>query len=127
MTLRTPTGRLIKELPMSVMRLPIVRQRIAFSGGGYFRVLPWWLVKRGFAQHESAGRSAVLYLHPWDFAPDGPALPMRRSQRFKCYHNRDQTELRLRELLGQYRFDSCAAVMGMEQRDVDVTPLATAA
>lgn len=110
----TPTGRTIDVLPMSVMRLPISGKRIAFSGGGYFRVLPWWLVKRGFAQHDAAGRSSVLYLHPWDFAPNGPALPMRRFQKFKCYHNRDQTEQRLRALMQRYRFGTCAEVMGLE-------------
>lgn len=118
----TPTGRTIDELPMSVMRLPVLGKRVAFSGGGYFRVLPWWLVKRGFAQHDSAGRSAVLYLHPWDFAPDGPTLPMRRFQRFKCYHNRDQTERRLRELLGRYQFGTCAQVLDVDTRGVQ--PLA---
>ena len=113
-TMLTPSGRTIDELPMSVMRLPGLQKRIAFSGGGYFRVLPWWLVQRGFAQHESAGRPAVLYLHPWDFDALGPSLPMRRFQRFKCYHQREQTELRLRALLNRYRFGTCAQVLGME-------------
>lgn len=106
-----PSGRTIDELPMSVMRLPGTRKRIAFSGGGYFRVLPWWLVQRGFAQHEAEGRPAVLYLHPWDFAPGGPSLPMRRFQKFKCYHNRAQTEQRLRSLMQRYRFGTCAEVL----------------
>lgn len=130
----TPTGRSIDVLPMSVMRLPMlgrlsgVGKRIAFSGGGYFRVLPWWLVKHGFAQHDSAGRSAVLYLHPWDFAPDGPTLPMRRFQQFKCYRNRDQTEQRLRALMQRYRFGTCAQVMEiLEDCGHDRKDLATAA
>jgi len=113
--LTTPTGRAIEQLPMSVMRLPGLGKRIAFSGGGYFRVLPWWLVQRGFARHEAAGRSAVLYLHPWDFAPDGPSLPMRRFQKFKCYRNREQTEPRLRALMRRYRFVTCAQVLGIEE------------
>lgn len=117
----TPKGRAIEVLPMSVMRLPILGRlpgagkRVAFSGGGYFRVLPWWLVRRGFAEHDQARRSAVLYLHPWDFAPGGPSLPMRRFQKFKCYHNRGQTERRLRALLGRYRFGTCAEVMGIKE------------
>jgi polysaccharide deacetylase family protein (PEP-CTERM system associated) len=110
----TPTGRKIQELPMSVMRLPLMGKRVAFSGGGYFRVLPRWLVRHGFAQHEAAGRSAVLYLHPWDFAPDGPSLPMRRFQKFKCYHNREQTERRLSELMQRHRFGTCAEVLGLD-------------
>lgn len=111
--LAAPSGRVIAELPMSVTRLPMVRRKIAFSGGGYFRVLPWRLVQRGFSEHDAAGKPAVLYLHPWDFAPDGPTLPMKRFQRFKCYRNRDQTEPRLRALLQRYRFDTCAAVLGL--------------
>ena len=126
-SLDTPTGRTIRELPMSVMRLPGWGKRVAFSGGGYFRVLPWWLVKRGFAQHNAAGKPAVLYLHPWDFAPGGPSLPMRRFQKFKCYHNRNQTERRLRELLHRYAFDTCANVMGIEEGTAIQPSLATAA
>lgn len=114
--LTTPTGRVIDELPMSVMRLPLLGKRVAFSGGGYFRVLPWWLVQRGFDQHEAAGRSAVLYLHPWDLAPGGPSLPMRAFQKFKCYHNRGQTERRLGALMQRYRFGTCAEVLGLDAR-----------
>lgn len=105
----TPSGRSIRVLPMSVMRLPVLGRRLAFSGGGYFRVWPWRLVKRGFADHARAGRPAVLYLHPWDFAAGGPALPMRPHQRFKCYFHRDKTEDRLGWLLGRYRFGPCVA------------------
>jgi polysaccharide deacetylase family protein (PEP-CTERM system associated) len=125
-TLATPSGRSIQELPMSVMRLPLVGKRVAFSGGGYFRVLPWWLVKHGFAQHDSSGREAVLYLHPWDFATDGPSLPMRRFQKFKCYRHRGQTEPRLRELLQTYRFGTCAEVMGIESQAIKHAPLVAA-
>lgn len=106
-TMPTPSGRSIKILPMSVMRLPVLGKKLAFSGGGYFRVWPWSLVKRGFAEHDRAGKASVVYLHPWDFAPDGPVLPMKPQQRFKCYFHRDQTEARLRELLEQYRFGAC--------------------
>lgn len=112
--LPTPSGRTMRVLPMSVMRL--LGRPIAFSGGGYFRVWPWRWVERGFAQHDRAGRPAVLYLHPWDFAPGGPALPMRRLQRFKCYHHRDQTERRLRALLERYRFGPCAAALDAHSR-----------
>ena len=105
----TPSGRVMKVLPMSVMRLPVLGKRLAFSGGGYLRVWPWWLVRRGFEQLDAAGQSAVVYLHPWDFAPGGPALPMRPHQKFKCYHNRGRTEARLRALLEKYRFGPCIA------------------
>lgn len=114
-SMATPSGRSIALLPMSVMRLPVLGKRVAFSGGGYFRVLPWWLVRRGFAQHDASGCSAVLYLHPWDFAPGGPSLPMRRFQKFKCYHHRDQTGPRLRELLALYHFGTCAAALGINE------------
>ncbi len=107
--LPTPAGRAIRVLPMSVMRL--FGKLLPFSGGGYFRVWPRRLVQRGFAQHDAQGKPAVLYLHPWDFAPAGPALPMRRGQRFKCYHHRDQTEERLRWLLERYTFGPCARAL----------------
>ena len=95
---------------MSIMRR--ARQAAWRSpAAGYFRVWPWRLVQRGFAQHDAEARAAVAYLHPWDFAPDGPSLPMRRHQRFKCYHHREQTERRLRALLTRYRFGPCIDAM----------------
>ena len=58
----------------------------------------------------------VVYLHPRDFAPDCPRVPMPAHRRFKCYVGLDGTKDKLRMLLRHYRFDTCAAVLGVKDK-----------
>ena len=107
-----PSGRPMPELPMSMMR--IAGRTVPFSGGGYMRLLPKWLVCRGFDQLNARGIPAVVYLHPRDFAPDCPRVPMPLKRRFKCYVGLHTTKDKLRMLLSRYKFTTCAAVLGLE-------------
>ncbi|MFI4862264.1 MAG: polysaccharide deacetylase family protein [Phycisphaerales bacterium JB063] len=109
--LTTPSNRTLRELPMSTMSL--MGKTLAFSGGGYLRVLPWTLIRRGMAQCESRGVPAVVYLHPWDFAVDCPVPEMSRWHRFKCYHGRSGAADKLTRLLDGWRWDTCARVLGL--------------
>ena len=107
----TPSGRSMPELPMSVMRL--MGRRLAFSGGGYLRLLPQWVIRRGFEQLNGRGIPVVAYLHPRDFAVECPRVPMPLHRRFKSYVGLNTTAAKLRMLLAQYQFDTCAAVVGV--------------
>lgn len=100
------------ELPMSIMRLGPLR--VPFSGGGYLRALPGWMIRRGFDQLNAQGIPAVVYLHPRDFAPDCPRVPMPLKRRFKCYVGLNSTLAKLRMLLRRYRFTTCRRVLGLE-------------
>ncbi len=112
---RAPSGRPMPELPMSVMR--VAGARLAFSGGGYLRLLPPRLIHYGFRQLNRQGIPVVVYLHPRDFAPDCPRVPMPPHRRFKCYVGLAGTKGKLRMLLRHYRFDTCAAVLGVNEND----------
>jgi polysaccharide deacetylase family protein (PEP-CTERM system associated) len=107
----TPSGRSMPELPMSVMSL--VGRRLAFSGGGYMRLLPHWLIRRGFDQLNGQGIPVVAYLHPRDFAIECPRVPMPLHRRFKSYVGLGTTAGKLRMLLDRYPFDTCASVVGV--------------
>lgn len=108
-TLKSPSGAALQELPMSVARFGPVR--MAYSGGGYMRLLPLSLIRRGIAQSHRAGRPCVTYLHPRDFAPSGPRVPMPLTRRFKSYVGLATTERKLRALLGSYRWGTCVQVL----------------
>jgi len=112
---KAPSGRPMPELPMSVMRVAGVR--MAFSGGGYLRLLTPMMIRHGFKQLNRQGIPVVVYLHPRDFAPDCPRVPMPPHRRFKCYVGLDSTKDKLRMLLRHYRFDACAAVLGVNQNN----------
>lgn len=109
---KAPSGRPMPELPMSIMRLGPLR--VPFSGGGYLRALPGWMIRRGFDQLNAQGIPAVVYLHPRDFAPDCPRVPMPLKRRFKCYVGLNSTLAKLRMLLRRYRFTTCRRVLGLE-------------
>ncbi len=106
---KTPSGRSMPELPMSVMRF--MGRPLPFSGGGYVRLLPPWLIRRGFDQLNAQGIPAVVYLHPRDFAPECPRVPMPLHRRFKCYVGLHSTAGKLKMLLERYRFDTCASLL----------------
>ena len=106
-----PSGRAMPELPMTTVRYG--RLRLAFSGGGYLRLLPAPLIRHGFRHVHRRGRPVVVYLHPRDFAPDCPRVTMPLHRRFKCYVGLRSTESKFRMMLDRYRFDTCAAVLGI--------------
>lgn len=106
-----PSGRTMPELPMSVMQLG--PKRVCYSGGGYLRLLPAWLIERGVQQESKAGRPTVIYLHPRDFAPDCPRVPMPPHRRFKCYVGLSSTMGKLRSLLGRHQWATCRGVLGL--------------
>lgn len=101
------------ELPMSVLRTPL--GRLPFSGGGYLRFLPRWLIRHGFHKLNQQGLPVVVYLHPRDFATDCPRVAMPLYRRFKSYSGLKTTQDKLRMLLEHYRFDTCAAVLGIPE------------
>lgn len=104
-----PSGRALPELPMSVRRAGPVA--VPFSGGGYMRVLPGAVIGACFDRFERSGTPAVVYLHPRDFDPDTPRVPMPLKRRLKCYTGMRTTEGKLRRLLAGRRFGTCAAVL----------------
>jgi hypothetical protein len=57
------------------------------------------------------GRPVVFYLHPWEIDPDQPKLPAGWLGRFRHYHNLSHTEVRLRQLLTDFAFDTVDAVV----------------
>lgn len=104
-----PSGRSIPELPMSIM--DVGPKATAFSGGGFFRLFPRWLIKRGFDQCNAAGRPVVVYMHPRDFAVDTPHVPMNGVRRFKCYVGIRTAREKFRWMLDRWQFGTCSEVL----------------
>lgn len=109
----TPTGRRLPELPMSIAPVGLgpIRKKMCYSGGGYMRLLTSGMIEQGLASESRAGRATVIYLHPRDFAPDCPRVPMPPHRRFKCYVGMHTTEGKLRTLLTRHKWDTCASVL----------------
>ncbi len=110
---RIPSGRRLPELPMSVLRLGPAG--CGFTGGGYLRVLPGWFVRAGIRRLNRRGMPAVVYLHPRDFAPDCPRVPMPIKRRFKCYVGLGSTFPKLDDLLSRFSWAACETVLGLDE------------
>lgn len=102
--------------PVSVMT--IAGKAIPFSGGGYLRLFPHWLVAAGFAQNHAAARPGMSYIHPREVNPKQPRLPRPRATQvmasikyFKYYVNLASTRRKLARLLQDYRFSTVRHVL----------------
>jgi polysaccharide deacetylase family protein (PEP-CTERM system associated) len=94
-----PTGSLW-EFPMAIYRrfgypLPI-------GGGGYFRLYPYALTRRGLRAINAEGRPFVVYIHPWELDPEQPRLKAGRLTTFRHYNNLHRTRGRLAQLLRDF-------------------------
>lgn len=98
-----PSGRRLAEFPMSVanwgaLRLPV-------SGGGYFRIFPYWITRSSLARiNEREQRPFVFYLHPWEIDADQPRVRAGLKSRLRHYTNLSRCEARLKRLLGEFSF-----------------------
>jgi polysaccharide deacetylase family protein (PEP-CTERM system associated) len=92
----------LTEFPASVVR--IFGVNLPVSGGGYFRVLPYFVTKWAIRKINREGRPAIIYLHPWEFDPGQPRIKVGFVQRFRHYFNLDKTEERLDRLLTDFDF-----------------------
>ena len=107
---RTGNGHTLVEAPASTVRLGATN--LPVSGGGYFRILPYWWTRWGLAQvNQKEQKPGIFYLHPWEIDPQQPRISAGTMSRFRHYYNLDQTESRLRRLLGDFRFDTMASLI----------------
>ncbi len=64
---RLPNGLHITELPLATV--PFAGLRAPVAGGGYFRVLPLWALRRAVLEHEAHRMPMTTYFHPYEFDP----------------------------------------------------------
>ena len=105
-----PSQRTMVEFPMSAARF--CGLRIPVSGGGYFRILPYWLTRAGLRQiNGREGRPFAFYVHPWEVDPDQPVVKVGALSRFRHYTNLDQCAGRLARLLDDFAFATMREVL----------------
>jgi len=107
---QAPSGRQIVEFPMSTAQAGPLR--IPVSGGGYFRLLPYWFTRRGLRSiNEREGMPFTFYLHPWEIDAAQPRVQVKWLSRFRHYTNLSKCEGRLRRLLTEFRFTTMRKVL----------------
>jgi polysaccharide deacetylase family protein (PEP-CTERM system associated) len=90
------------EFPLST--LEVLKQRIPISGGGYFRIFPYYFTKKAFHKKNRRGEPIVFYLHPWEIDPEQPRIKSNLLSSFRHYYNISKCESRLNDLINNFRF-----------------------
>lgn len=97
--LKLPNGGTLKEFPINIHSF--FGKNIVFSGGGFFRLIPYPLIKKWGKQSEYM----MTYFHPRDFDPEQPvinSLPMMR--KFKSYYGLKGAFSKFQKLLNDFEF-----------------------
>lgn len=92
-------GRIIKEFPINIYR--IMGKHIVFSGGGFFRLFPYWLINH-WGRHSDY---MMTYFHPRDFDEGQPVMKnLPAVRRFKSYVGIKGAFTKFQRLLDHYEF-----------------------
>ena len=97
----TPSGRNIKEFPMSTYN--VLGKEMVFTGGGYFRLWPYRVIKYVVNNNDYT----MTYFHPRDFDSGQPILEgLSLARRFKSYYGIKNAMHKLDLLLTDFEFMS---------------------
>jgi polysaccharide deacetylase family protein (PEP-CTERM system associated) len=98
----------LKELPINYINL--LRKPVIYSGGGYFRLFPYSLIKRWTAQSDYV----MTYLHPRDFDASQPVIQeLSLFRKFKSYVGLKGTEKKLNQWLTDFQFIDISTAVKM--------------
>ncbi len=99
----------MKEFPVGFKT--VAGKHIIFSGGGYFRLFPYPLIKRW---SKESSDYMMAYIHPRDLDAGQPmleGLPLTR--KFKSYVGLGGAEKKLRKWLSEFRFVDIETASGL--------------
>lgn len=92
-------GKQLKEFPINLY--PILGQNIIFSGGGYFRLVPYPVLKRFMNNSDYV----MTYLHPRDFDYNQPMIEnLSLIRKFKSYYGLKGALNKLERLITDFEF-----------------------
>lgn len=86
-----------------------------WGGGGYFRLVPYLLFRRGVRSILGSGMPYVFYIHPWEIDPGQPRVAgLKRSHAFRHYVNLGRCEARWDALLRDFRWGTVHELLAHE-------------
>jgi len=102
----------ILEIPMTVCDMPL--RRLPASGGGYFRLMPYWLSRHLLAKGaKQSCVPAIFYMHPWEmdlgqpYVSDAPLL-----SRFRHYQGQAALPAKLKKLGSDFKWGRMIDIYG---------------
>jgi polysaccharide deacetylase family protein (PEP-CTERM system associated) len=100
-----PVGDEFWEFPMTTVRA--FGRNWPCSGGGYFRLLPGTLYRRGLRRvNRTEGRPGIFYFHPWEIDPGQPRIAgVGWKSRLRHYTNLSRMAADLDGILKAFAWD----------------------
>ncbi len=78
---------------------------VPWSGGLYFRLIPYSIFKRGIKKIFDQRGNYIFYIHPWEFDPEQPKIKnIKLNYKLRHYFNLAKTENKFQELLRDFYF-----------------------
>ena len=103
-------GSSLVEFPLTTFRLGTLN--LPISGGGYFRLIPYSLIRLGLRSMKSSGMPFIFYLHPWEINPETPIVSgMGLFSRFRTYTGIQSAYRRFSQLLDDFAFAPARVVL----------------
>jgi polysaccharide deacetylase family protein (PEP-CTERM system associated) len=106
---RTDSGNEIIEFPLSTVG--IGNKRLPISGGGYFRLIPYWITQQGLKTINKKNVPFIFYMHPWEIDIEQPKIKSSFLSEFRHYQNLDKFKPRLIRLIEQFKFSTVEDVL----------------
>ena len=103
------------EIPVTTARL--FNTNLPCGGGGYFRLLPYWMSTFGLNRvRRDDNQPCMFYFHPWEIDPGQPRIPgAALKTRVRHYTNLGRMEKRLAKLLNTYKWQRIDRVYPIPQ------------
>ena len=116
--IQNPKSKILYELPISNLQFSIKNQKskiknlvLPWGGGGYFRLIPFYLFKFGIQSIFKKENAYVFYMHPWEIDPEQPRVHSASLfYKFRHYVNLSKTATKLSSFMDsfkQHRFITC--------------------
>lgn len=92
---------------VSLASLNIFKQRIPWAGAGYFRIIPYFLYKRGVKKIIKDRGYFLFYFHAWEIDPLQPKIQnIKFNHKIRHYAGLNKSEDKLKKYLEDFSFTS---------------------
>ena len=100
--------------------LKVRNVKLPWSGGFYFRFIPYFLFKMGIKNILNQNDVFVFYIHPWEFDPDQPRVSnIKMNYKLRHYLNLDKTAENFKKLLADFNFCPIREIITLADNNIN--------
>ena len=108
----------IIEVPLK--KSSIAGLKIPVCGGGYFRMLPYPLI-RSALKNDLKSESVVMYFHPWEFDVEQPRLNIGLLKTFRHYVGLKTNRKKFINLLNDFEFTTIDQLIALATKEKNLS------